>query len=306
MKNKHQLITSLLVLFAACAIFASLILILLAPFDKTSTAETVFKVEKGEGAQEIGRNLVQTRLIRSDSVFFLYVLLTGKSSRLQAGEYVLSGTYSVPKIAEKMAKGEVIKRTITIVEGWNLKDISRYLKEKGMANAEELLSSQYQKLEGYLFPDTYEIPRGASLKDLISAMQENFERKAGTPSREAVILASLLEKEVRMFEDKRIVSGILWKRLRIGMPLQVDATITYLTGKETVSNGDTKIDSPYNTYRYKGLPAGPIANPGLESIQAALEPQETPYLYYLSTPEGKTIFSKTLQEHNAAKTQYLQ
>ena len=131
---------------------------------------------------------------------------------------------------------------------------------------------------------------------------------------EIVIMASLIEKEVSSEEDRALVSGILWKRISLGMPLQVDATIAYIKNQESriknqrdgkISLEDTKIDSPYNTYRYRGLPRGPIANPGLSAIRAAVFPRSSPYLYYLSTPDGRTIFSRTLEEHNAAKEKYL-
>ncbi len=122
-----------------------------------------------------------------------------------------------------------------------------------------------------------------------------------------IIMASLLEKEVRTFEDKKLVSGILWKRLKSDMPLQVDATISYITGKKTtkISLEELQIDHPYNTYKYKGLPPGPISNPGLESIKAAFNPEDSPYWFYLSTQEGKTIFSQTYQQHLKAKELYL-
>lgn len=183
-------------------------------------------------------------------------------------------------------------------------------------------------LEGYLFPDTYYIDsvfstaientRSEKLKRIIRKMLENFNEKLTLDLREEinrrgktifeiVTMASMIEKEVRDFEDKKLVSGILWKRLENGIPLQVDSTITYITGKKTirVSKEDTQIDSLYNTYKYKGLPLGPICNPGLESILSALYPEDSEYFYYLSTPEGKTIFSKTLEEHNLAKAKYL-
>jgi len=124
---------------------------------------------------------------------------------------------------------------------------------------------------------------------------------------EIITMASLIEKEVAMDEDRAIVSGILWKRIKLGIPLQVDATITYITGKNNtkISLNDTKINSPYNTYKYRGLPPGPIANPGIAAIRAAIFPKSSPYLFYLSAPDGRTIFSKTLEEHNTAKTRYL-
>ena len=178
-------------------------------------------------------------------------------------------------------------------------------------------------LEGYLFPDTYFISGQEAMNNekkiekIIQIMLDNFDKKlapyrnevsgTGLTLFQIVTMASLLEKEVKTFEDKQMVSGILWKRLNIGMPLQVDATISYITGKNTtsISKQETQIDSPYNTYKYLGLPAGPICNPGLDSIKAAIYPKTNAYWYYLSTQEGETIFSKTLEEHNIAKAKYL-
>jgi len=173
-------------------------------------------------------------------------------------------------------------------------------------------------LEGYLFPDTYFISKDVTVDEIITMMLDNFDRKIDSQLREEirkqnktlfqiVTMASLLEKEAKTPEDKKIISGILWKRLKYGMPLQVDATISYITGKKSVkiSSKETQIDSPYNTYKYKGLPIGPICNPGMESILAAVYPQETDYWYYLSTPEGEILYSKTLKEHNIKKAKYL-
>lgn len=177
-------------------------------------------------------------------------------------------------------------------------------------------------LEGFLFPDTYLISYGMSIEDILRMMLENFDKKLTKEIREEikrqrktifeiVTMASLIEKEVyntpQCPDCKNLVSGILWKRLKNKIPLQVDATINYITGKKTIkiSIEDTQIDSPYNTYKYLGLPPGPICNPGLESILAALYPKESDYWYYLSTPEGETIFSKTLEEHNIKKAKYL-
>ena len=143
-------------------------------------------------------------------------------------------------------------------------------------------------------------------KKVTSDIRREIERQKKTLF-EIITMASLIEKEVRTEEDRSVVSGILWKRLSIGMALQVDATIVYITGKNTtrISSEETKINSPYNTYRRPGLPPGPIANPGLSAIHAAIYPKESPYLYYLSTPDGNTIFSRTLEEHNKAKSRYL-
>lgn len=172
-------------------------------------------------------------------------------------------------------------------------------------------------LEGYLYPDTYRLPFDADTEAVIKIMLDNFDRKL-TPELRAEIsrqnksianiitMASLLEKEVKSISEKKIVSGILWKRLSIGMPLQVDSTVLYSIGPQSqVSYVDTATCSPYNTYRFRDLPVGPISNPGIDSITAAIYPEESDYLYYLSTKEGQTLFSKTLEEHNVKKEKYL-
>ena len=278
--------------------------------------EEFFLVKKGDSVFQIGQNLEQRGFIKNKYLFNLYVLASGKQSKLQAGEYVLSSSMSISKISQKLISGNIAKEIITIPEGWNLRDIAWYFENKGMFQAEELY--EMTELEGYLFPDTYEISRGASLEEIVKKMTDNFNKKLTPELREdiqkqektvseIVIIASLLEKEIQTLEDKKMVAGVLLNRLQVGMPLQVDATITYITKKQTtnISKEDTQIDSPYNTYKYTGLPLGPICNPGMESIKAAIYPQPNSYWYYLSTPEGETIFSKTLEEHNIAKAKYL-
>ncbi len=320
-----------------------------------SSQSVTFLVEKGEGAKEISVNLKKQELIKYSSLFRVYALVQGKAGKLQAGEYELSSAMNIPEIVEKLASGEAIKATITVIEGWNLRDIGNYFEKKGMFTAEELFELvgfpliDYSKvtglpppkdfsgelnflkdkpknigLEGYLFPDTYHINgqrtenNEQKLENIVRKMLTNFGEKL-TPDLikeitnqnksifEIVTMASLIEKEVRIIEDMKIVSGILWKRLDVGMPLQSCATIVYITGKKTtsVSIAETEIDSPYNTYKYKGLPKGPISNPGFNSLEAAIFPEASDYWYYLSTPEGETIFSKTLKEHDIAKAKYL-
>ena len=276
----------------------------------------LFSIERGESTFQISDNLKAKGLIKNKYVFVLYVFLTDQRDKLQAGEYSLSSSMKISEIVFKIASGDVVKEKITIIEGWNLRDIGWYFENKGMFQAEELY--ERTKLEGYLFPDTYEIRRGISLDEIVQKMIDNFNvkltadlrteiKEQGRTAPEIITMASLLEKEVKTREDKKTVAGILWKRMEIGMPLQVDATVTYITQKQSirVSKEDTKVDSPYNTYKYQGLPAGPICNPGLDSIEAAIYPEETLYWYYLSASDGETIFSKTLEEHNIAKAKYL-
>jgi len=171
-------------------------------------------------------------------------------------------------------------------------------------------------LEGYLFPDTYQISKGETCEEIIDLMLANFGKKLTPDLREEIItqkksifdivtMASMIEKEVRTLSDKKIVSGILWKRIAVGMPLQLDATINYITQRSdpSVAIKATKINSPYNTYMYSGLPKGPISSPGIDSITSAIYPKQTKYWFYLS--DGKTIFSETLDQHNEAKAKYL-
>ena len=270
--------------------------------------EILFSVEKGQNMFQIGRNLEKERLIKNRFFFDFYVLITGNAKKLRAGEYFLSPSMGTREIAKKIIAGDTATITLTIPEGWTLRQIEERLGFKLPG----------ENLEGFLFPDTYRFPVKVSGEEVVKAMKENFDKKLtqelqeeierqGKTIFEIVTMASLLEKEVKTKEDKELVSGILWKRLENGIPLQVDATITYITGKKTakVSVEDTQIDSPYNTYKYPGLPSGSIANPGLESIQASVYPESSEYWYYLSTPDGETIFSKNLQEHNTAKTEYL-
>lgn len=304
------------------------------PIDSSSTEEIIFEIKKGQGLKEISQNLKEKNLIRFSLPFQIFAFKKGVHSKIQAGYYSLSPSMNVPQILEKFVLGKRVRERITIIEGWTKEDIAKYLEEKGIVSSEEFLEKitaqiwkkdydflndeRIKDLEGFLFPDTYFIEKGAGAEEIIRMMLNNFQKKFNQELREEVlrqgknlfdivIMASLIEKEVRKKEDKELVSGILWKRLKIKMPLQVDATITYLTKKRTtkVTFEDLKIDSPYNTYKYLGLPPGPICNPGFESILAAIYPKESEYWYYLSTPEGETIFSRTLQEHNLAKAKYL-
>lgn len=250
-----------------------------APF---SDKEVFFRIEKGEGSKEIALNLQGQGLIWWSPLFRLYVLITEDSGKLQAGTYQLSRSMSIQTMAGKFSRGDVAKIKITIPEGFTTQQIKEKLKQT--TSIDDVILQDY---EGYLFPDTYEIVYGARQEEIIKMMMENFDRKtaglAVTP--EIVIMASLLEKEVKTKKEKELAAGILWKRLKIGMPLQVDAKMW--------------------TYDNFGLPSKPISNPGLESILAAIYPQNSDYWYYLSAPDGETIFSKTLEEHNIAKAKYL-
>ena len=302
------------------------------PNDVSNKREIVFSIEKGQGLEEIALNLEREGFIKDDLFFKIYALLSGQSKNIKAGAYEISPSLAIPEIFKKIVEGKTFTIEITIPEGFNLRETEERLSEKlwrsvsldflaeNFKNDFDFLNSVPEKesLEGFLFPDTYFLNPEASNKEIADIFLKNFDKKLTFELKkeielkeknifEIIIMASLLEKEVRSKEDKVIVAGVLWKRLEVGMPLQVDATIAYIKNLKTtkISYEETQIDSPYNTYKYRGLPKGPIANPGLESIKAALNPKESDYWYYLSKPDGQTVFSGTLQEHNIAKAKYL-
>ncbi len=305
------------------------------PYGDFEGARTV-EIPRGSGAGEIARLLEREGVIRSSWFFITYTTLRGENQALKPGIYSFVRS-SLERVVAALVRGGVDEVSITVPEGWTAAEIGLELERRGLVERDswtsfaarpprtlvENFSALGDKpaaagLEGYLFPDTYRFFVDAPPEDVARRMLENFEKKFDAGMRaeaarrgrkifQVVTMASLVEREVVSDEDRAIVAGILWKRLEIGMPLQVDATIAYITGKRTtrISRAETEIDSPYNTYKYRGLPRGPIGNPGLSAIRAALLPKSSPYLYYLSAPDGTTIFSRTLEEHNAAKAKYL-
>lgn len=227
--------------------------------------------------------------------------------------FLALGAFILWELLVKVVPPEAPKATVTIPEGWTVHEINEYLRKEGILTSGELSND----LEGYLFPDTYEFFLGSSPEVVVARFKENFEAKvaeAGIDTNQpdfhsTLIMASLIEKEVKDHGEQRIASGILWKRLAEGVALQVDATICYMKAPDEclpITVGDKAVDSPYNTYLYRGLPPGPISNPGLNSIKAADKPVASPYWYYLSDPEtGKTVFAKTLDEHGSNIIKYL-
>lgn len=296
------------------------------PFNPGSREVVKFRIESGWSDEQISRSLKSLGIIRSAYFFNLYAFLSLKHASLQAGEYSISPKMSIYDIVSMMASGNVIKDQIVIPEGWDISDIGTYLESRGLCSKDDFISlanKDYSgdfnflkdkprglSLEGYLFPDTYQISKGETCEGVIVSMLSNFDKKLTMQLRNEITkqnksifniitMASLIEKEVRSLEDKKIVSGILWKRIAAGMPLQLDSTIVYITGRTSISNKDKQIDSPYNTYKYYALPKGPISNPGIDSINSAIYPTQTKYWYYLT--DGVTIFSETFDQHNRAK-----
>ena len=288
----------------------------LAPMGKGS--DKMITIEKGWGSGEVGQELKDNGLIRSKWLFVLYVWVKGYNNHLQAGEYALNPKMSLFEVSRIIADGKITPNIVkvTIPEGWNIKQINERLVSLGVISADDIIP---QNEEGYLFPDTYYFYKNSSAQDVIKKMYDNLQSKLTNEIKEEMktqdrsideilTMASILEKEVKSDEDRAIVSGIFWQRIADGMPLQADITIAYILGvdKSQYSYEETRIDSPYNTYLYRGLPPTPINNPGLSAIKAAIYPKFTDYVYFLSAPDGTTIYAKTLDEHNANKAKYLQ
>ncbi len=293
-----------------------------------------FRINKNEGLRKIGAKLSQENLIRSIFVFKLYSVLSGKAHKFKPGFYDLSPSMSLIEIVRILTEGEVKTVKVTIPEGYAVKDIENLLINKRI-----LLNDGFQNVrvesfverfpflsgvdswEGLLFPDTYKFNLEMKPEEVLEKFLVNFEKKAWSLLKVDekkwyfnLILASLLEKEVPDFSDRQLVAGILLKRLKVNMPLQVDATIVYAKCNkafigctyQVVKKADLTIVSEYNTYQKLGLTPTPITNPSQSAIQAALNPQESPYWYYLSDSKTKeTIFSKTLQEHNLKRLKHL-
>lgn len=300
----------------------------------TVPSRALFHIIKGESVRDISMDLQKTGAIKDARMFYWYAKFLNKDRALKAGAYELLPSLRLKDLIPLFENGKSASLKITIPEGFTLKQIVRRLRGKGLPVSDkdfirlpgDTAEHPFLKdvptgasLEGFLFPDTYDFFVDASPQEiretLLASFQDHLDpsweqtaQNQGKNMLQIVTMASILEKELRSLPDKKIAAGLLWRRLSVSIPLQVDATINYITGKNTpaLDNNDLNINSPYNTYKYKGLPPGPISNPGKGSIEAALFPEESAYGFYLSRQDtGETIFSKTLQEHNRAKAKYL-
>ena len=279
----------------------------------------------------IGEKLEQAGVIKSSFYLRVYGVITSKHLNIKAGNYIFSGYLNIPKVLEILEKGGR-GIVITFPEGLTLKEINDILKNNGLnvdltkfrlGDFSDIELIKYfpkeANLEGFLAPDTYEFFKEESEKSIVYKFLKNFEKKLlpeflKYPEKnfyERLIIASMLEKEAKYFEDMRIVAGILDNRLRANKKLEVDASVAYIKCERypcswKVTSKDIKnLDSPYNTYKNKGLPPTPICNPGLNAIKASLEPLSTGYLYYLTDKNGKVIFAKTIKEHQNNIKKYL-
>ncbi|MFZ2523425.1 MAG: endolytic transglycosylase MltG [Minisyncoccia bacterium] len=278
----------------------------------------VFTVSSGESLEEVTNNLYEIHAIKFPVVFRNYVIIQGGEKKVMAGDYLLDSKEGPFDLAYRLVNGKFhldIAR-VTIPEGWNIFEISEYLEKTLLNFDDKKFLSLAKSKEGYLFPDTYFVSPAVNPEDLIEKMAKNFNKKildipglSTTTYKfsDVIIMASIVEREARTTDSRRTVAGILWRRLKIGMPLQVDAAFNYVNGKSTfdLTKDDLKIDSPYNTYKYKGLPPGPIGNPGANSIMATINPIVTKYLYFLTGKDGKMYYAVTFEQHVKNKQKYL-
>lgn len=307
---------------------------LLMPVDSESSARINFTIEKGETGADIAAKLEELGLIVSEWAFYTYIKEENIAPQLEAGKYVLKKSYTIPEIAQFLTKSRSDEVVLTIREGLTLGQVDEYLTEKKIlpsgtfeqcAKECSFQSSRFldskpadQSLEGYLFADTYFIdPETVNPQQLVERMLSNFNNKIsglvsdiaqrGYSIHQVVTMASLIEKESRKNSEKNIISGILWKRLEESIPLGVDATVRYAVDKwtEPLTIADLETDSKYNTRKFKGLPPGPISNFSLESLQAAINPEESEFYFYLHGNDGQIRYGRTNEEHNENKRKYL-
>jgi UPF0755 protein len=297
------------------------------PYKGFSEAERLVDIPAGSGAAEIRRRLVDAGVVSDEWAFRAALMWTGQGRALKAGEYRFDRPMSVVEVIDKIARGNVHTHPITFPEGLTIREMAAIYQQSGFGTSAEFveaagnetlisdLDPAARDLEGYLFPETYTLPRGTPVATLVAQMVDRFRntyadlegRRSGGLNlslRQLVTLASLVEKETGKVEERPLVAAVYRNRLTRNMLMQADPTVVYaLVGAGTydgnIRRRDLEIDSPYNTYKYPGLPPGPIAAPGRAAIEAALAPANVPYLYFVSRNDGSHAFAETLAEHNA-------
>lgn len=283
-------------------------------FDSSITVE----IKDGSTLKEISAVLKQNNIIHSKSILNSLVVMLDGESHIYSGTYIFKKKEGDYYVAKRIINGDfrIENIKITIPEGFNTYQITERLKKSIPDFPYNTFAEIIKNKEGYLFPETYFFSVNTKPENIAKKLEETFWQKMeqnfnikeqSDEFNNKLILASIIEEEVRSLEDKKIVAGIFQNRLKIGMPLQADSTLAYVTGRDSLSltKDDLKSKSPYNTYTNKGLPPTPISNPGLESIEAVLYPTETKYLYFLTDKEGKVYYAKTFEEHKLNKQKYL-
>jgi UPF0755 protein len=295
--------------------------------------EVRFEVAKGAPAGAVAMNLENAGLIRSARLFRVALHLTRSERDLKPGTYLLDPKSNMMEILNQLKKGNFRLRLVTVPEGLTLKEVSALLEKAGVAKSTDVMRAsedrsftvngkKLDRIEGFLLPDTYDVPEEYTAADILGAMIKAFDssvaplyekKKDNLPGRlslkQVVVLASLVEREAQVPAERPVIAAVYYNRLKKKMKMECDATIQYALGKQkaVLKLSDLKIESPYNTYLHAGLPPGPIANPGIDCIRAALNPAHVEYLYYVRNDvknDGSHVFSKTFAEHNAAISKY--
>ena len=332
---RFALLTKPRILFSAlisCILFTAIFLGLIfsyyiKPLDPEGSVR-IFVVPEGWTLKDVALELEQKEIIRSKSAFRVLARARGDGRQIRAGEYNLGPHMSPESILERLTKGEVITHAVTIPEGYTAEQIGFLLEKNGMAEKKAFMALFNDKsfieehnlpgptLEGYLYPDTYQFARGVTARRIAETMILRFwdvfeplkERAALREMciRDVVTLASIVEKETGRADERPIIASVFLNRLKRGMRLETDPTVIYGINNfnGNLTKKDLRTKTPYNTYRIKGLPPGPIANPGKESLRAVLYPSDTDFLFFVSRNDGSHHFSKTLSEHNRAVKKY--
>lgn len=292
------------------------------PVNKKDSSAVIFVVEKGEGLNSIINKLAKEGLIRNRVVFYLLVKQMGIETKIQAGDFRLDKSMNAVQIADNLTRG-TLDNWVTIPEGLRKEEVAEIVSQDF-----DIPETEFVQLarEGYLYPDTYLVPKTAGAQDIINILENNFTskyteemqskaRRVGLNDEQVVIMASMLEREALYDDDRREIANIMLRRLEEEMPLQIDATIQYVLGyqpgekrwwKKSLTFDDLKVTSFYNTYTNTGLPPGPISSPGIAAIEAVVNADpDTPYLFYLHDPSGKTYYAEDYEEHQKNIQRYL-
>jgi len=291
------------------------------PANPIDNKPIIFTIQRGDDIRKIAERLKKDNLIRSPVAFFIIARFGGVGERIQAGEFRLKPSMDLMTIANTLTHG-TSDIWITIPEGWRNHEIALKLTKEFNIPEEDFL--KYAK-EGYMFPDTYLIPKDINGEKIANIMLDNFNKKItsdiydkagqkGLSPNQLIIVSSLVEREAKFENDRPLVASVILNRLKIGMKLDIDATVQYALGyqpeektwwKKSLTMEDLEIDSPYNTYKYPSLPPTPICNPGIAVINAVINAPKTDYLYYLSDKSGKMYYAKNIEEHNLNIKNYL-
>ena len=327
--RKGLIVILVLIAFGAMALVVSRTAIwgrLHEPFKGYSGAEQFVVIEPGTGTAAIGRRLVDAGVVRDQLAFRSALWWTGRARDLQAGEYRFDRPIAAVEVIDRLARGDVYTRRLTFPEGLTIGEMAELFESRGFGSRASFVEAagnvglikdfdaEARDLEGYLFPETYALARETPAARVVAQMVDRFRAAykdewrrraegAGLTTRQVVTLASLVEKETAQPQERAMVAAVYRNRLRIGMALQADPTVVYAMRRAGTYDGnirraDLALDSPYNTYRYAGLPPGPIASPGAAALEAAVTPADVRYLYFVSRNDGSHVFSETLDQHN--------